>query len=472
MTRLSFAFFIHFTLTSCHSTSTSPDNIINGFMKENKVPGMFVAVVKGDSVLYADGFGVADKETTAPVTGKTCMELGSIAKAFTAEVIYDLYHAHLININDPIIKYFPGAPTTWANITIRHLLGHTSGIQNYLLDPRFKAGDYFGGTEDSVSKHFFNTVSTDSMTRMFYSLPVEFSPGASWSYSNTGYYLLGKIAESVTGKNFFELVKAKIMIPFKMQQTEANEAAFQKGCLAKGYFPIDTGLKVSPLLRSNYAFSAGGWATSGEDMIKYLKAIHQKALPSDKAGYEPRNSVNNELPFSYDGGRFYTTFHGMKIISHNGGTPGFSSSWIYVVDKGISIIVLMNRQDYAAIDQLAWDVLALFEPSLKYPNRPLHSDEEKKYTRQVLEVVKALKMNTPYPDGLSKPLKIFMDSENGRGMWKWYFERGFPDKAYCVDSEMVGKWKAYRFRLPFSQNIEYRLTILMNPKNELVQIRW
>jgi CubicO group peptidase (beta-lactamase class C family) len=310
------------------------------------------------------------------------------------------------------------------------------------------------------------------MVRMFYSLPIEFSPGTTWSYSNTGYYLLGKITESVTGMNFFEQVKNRVTMPLNMKHTQANEMASQSGCLAKGYLPIDSGLTTSSVLRSNYAFSAGAWATCGQDMIRYLKAVHQKTLPSDSAGYDWRNIADSELPFTYYGGRFYTTFHGLKIISHNGGTAGFSSSWIYVVDKAISIIVLMNRQDYAAIDQLAWDVLALYETSLSYPTQKLRGDEEERYTQKVLEVVKAIKMDTRYPKELSKSLDIFMESENGKGMWKWYFERGFPDTAYCIDSETMGKLKAYRFRLPSSKNVEYRLTVLTNPKNELVQVRW
>ncbi len=75
------------------------------------------------------------------------------------------------------------------------------------------------------------------------------------------------------------------------------------------------------------------------------------------------------------------------------------------------------------------------------------------------------------PNGLYGPLSIFMKTENGKGLWKWYFERGFPEKAYCVDNEILGKYKAYRFRLPYSDAVEYRLTILVNEKKEIVQMR-
>src|SRR5688572_18067468 len=117
----------------CGSSVSPPDDLIRSFMKANEIPGMFVAVVKHDSVLYERSFGVSNKTTRTALTKATCMELGSVSKAFTAEVIYQLNNEHLLSIEDSITKYFPGAPASWSGIKIRHLLTHTSGIQNYLL---------------------------------------------------------------------------------------------------------------------------------------------------------------------------------------------------------------------------------------------------------------------------------------------------------------------------------------------------
>lgn len=462
-----------FLAIGCGAPTVDPEKIVYNFMKEGNVQGVFVAVVKGDSILYQKSFGVADKENGKAMTAETCMELGSISKAFTAEAIYDLHHQQLLNIDDPVTKYLTEAPANWSSVTIKHLLTHTSGIQNYLLDPRFKAAAYFGGTTDSTEENFINNVSTDSLLQMFYTLPFEFVPGASWSYSNTGYIILGKIAEKITGKNFFELVRERITSLLGMHYTTANEIALERGCLAKGYFIKDSSLHPSRVLKSNYAYSAGGWASTGNDMINYLRAIHKKTLPSDKAGYDWRNiQSNSELPFSYEGGRFFSTFHGLKIISHGGGTPGFTSTWLYVPDKNISIIVLTNRQDYAAIDETAWNILSSFEPALQYPEKKIEVEEEKRFSNKLVKVVKAIKTDSALPDGLSGPLSIFMKTENGKGFWKWYFERGYPETAYCVDKEIIDKYTAYRFRLPYSAAVEYRLTILVNEKNEIVQMRW
>lgn len=448
----------------------SPKEMIRDFMNEEKVPGLFVAVVKNDSIIYKDSFGWADKEKKIPITSNTCMELGSISKAFTAWAIYDLHKKGLLGLLDNLKKFFPDAPASWEQITIKDLLAHTSGIQNYLLDPRFRAGDYFGGTTDPEIEKFLKNLDVDSMVKMFYELPVEFQPGESWSYSNTGYILLGKIVESVASRPFFEYVEENFLKPGGMAQTKANELASGENCLAKGYFPSGDSVKIAPVLTSNYAFSAGAWASTGNDMIRYIQSIHRKSGP-DELRVAP--NLSGQLPFTYEGGRFYSDYHGMKIISHGGGTPGFTSSWIYNTDKNISIIILTNRQDYSALDQLAWNALSFYEPSMKYPEKKLDDEDGEKLSRVLEGFTGAIKNNGPYPKEFSKPLKIFLETENGKGFWKWFFERGFPDSAFCVDKEVIENGKLFRFRLPLNNNkIEYRLTLLVNEANEIVQVRW
>lgn len=466
----SFLLSLHCLFTWCFLPA-QPFDLVEQFMKENYVPGMFIAVVKGDSVLYRQSFGAADSKMGIPVTDTTCMELGSVSKAFTAEVIYQLVDAGLLKTKDLVRKYLPEAPSSWSKIRIEHLLQHSSGIQNYLLDPRFKAFDYFMNSGDPDAVAFFKTVTTDSMIQLMYTLPVEFTPGSTWSYSNTGYYLLGKICEKVSGKPFFDLANEFVTGPLQMSRTKANEEAVADGCLARGYFLKDSVLTTATLLTSRYAYSAGAWATTGQDMIRYMKAIHQRHLPSDNAGIEWRDPPHaNKLPFTYADGHFYTKFHGQNIISHNGGTPGFSSSWIYAVDLNTSVIVMMNRQDYALIDQLAWDILAWFEPSLQFPHQILSGTNEAYYAHQVRNIIKGIKSDGLYPQGLSKPLRVLLESENGKGFWRWYFERGYPEIVNCVDVEKAGKETIYRFRLPY-RHMDYRLSVLVNKAGTIMQIR-
>ena len=465
------------TLFICNpSFSQSPDILVKNYMEEGKVPGVFVAVVKNNSVIFQKGYGVSNLESNTPVTNKTCMEFGSASKAFTDEAIMYLQHKHLLNFNDPITKYLTDAPASWSSITIKNLMEHTSGIKEYLLDPRFMVDAVFDPSKFNDTADFFlNKISIDSMVHMFYSLPITFTPNTRWSYCNTGYMLLGKIGEKVSGKKFFDLVTEVLFTPLKMVQTQANELAFKEGCLSKGYYMNDSGeMKPAPILTTHYAFSAGAWATTGSDLINFMKAMHFKKLPSDNEGYDIRNFKpgNQLLPFNYQFGHFYSTIHGKHIISHIGGTPGFTSSRIYVKEDTISIIVLANRQEYSPTDQLAWDILELYDKSLDFPATILHGEEETKYTALIVKMIDAIKNNKPFPGGLSKPLEMLMGGEFGRGLWHEIFEKGFPTTVRCVEKETLGKNKAYRFRLSAGAKTTYKMSAIFNENNELAQLLW
>lgn len=450
-----------------------PEHLIETFMTNYSVPGMFVGLVRDDSILFQKSFGTADLKTGTKVSPSTCFELGSISKGFAAEIIYALQHQGLINVQDPIHKYLPQVPASWTGITIKHLLMHTSGLQNYLLDPRFKADVYFTNENDLNAEQFFNAITPDSMLRLFYGLPIEFKPGATWSYNNTGYYLLGMISEVVTGKPFFQLVQEMLTMPLQMHRTMANEEARNQRCLAQGYWLKDSTLMDARLLHSHYAYAAGAWATTGQDMLNYLRAIHNRRILSDHTGWKWRIAPqNNDLPYAYDGGRFYTTFHGLNVVSHNGGTPGFSSSWIYVVEKNLSVIVLMNRQDFAAIDQLAWDLLAAVEPSLSYPRQEHSGAGARKMVHTLHAFIHAIKNDLPHSSSFSMPLQKFLNSASGRGYWKWYFERGYPETVKCVEIERIGQMKLYRFILSTSAQVNYQLSALFNKNGQIIQLRW
>lgn len=132
----------------------------------------------------------------------------------------------------------------------------------------------------------------------------------------------------------------------------------------------------------------------------------------------------------------------------------------------------MNLQDYAAIDQLAWNILSFFEHSLKYPQKQIKGEVGKKRSQKIMAFINAVKYNKPYPGGLGKPLEFFLNSENGKGYWKWYFERGFPESARCVDVEQTDKGKLYRFLLTHTKETVYQLSVLENECGDWTQIRW
>ena len=147
-------------------------------------------------------------------------------------------------------------------------------------------------------------------------------------------------------------------------------------------------------------------------------------------------------------------------------------SWIYVKEDSISIIVLANRQDYAPVDALAWNILSLYTPSLKHKNQNLHGKSEIKYAKLVLDLVEKIQKGKELPKGLSKPLRLFLHSENGRGLWNWVFERAFPTAINCIDKEILAGANAYRFLLTATAGLTYRVTAIVDQKGEVTQLLW
>ena len=164
------------------------DDYIATQMGRLHVPGVSLAIVSDGRITKAQGYGFANLELKAPAKKDTVYEIGSNTKQFTAAAIMMLVEQGKVRLGDPVTKYFPDAPEAWRGITIRHLLSRTSGIQNHVAVPHWL--DIF-----STNLAFETAPPRDDLLRMFFKLPMEFQPGETWAYDNTGYYLLGIIIE-------------------------------------------------------------------------------------------------------------------------------------------------------------------------------------------------------------------------------------------------------------------------------------
>lgn len=177
-------------------------------MRELHVPGLSLAIDRDGQVAKARGYGFANLELQAKATPDTVYEIGSTTKQFTAAAIMMLAQDGKLHLEDRIAKYFPESPEGWRNITIRHLLSHTSGIQNHVAVPHWM--DVF-----KTDLAFETTPARDELLNMFFKLPLEFQPGETWAYDNTGYYLLGVIIERLAvnlTSNFWTNVFSRLLV--------------------------------------------------------------------------------------------------------------------------------------------------------------------------------------------------------------------------------------------------------------------
>jgi CubicO group peptidase (beta-lactamase class C family) len=160
------------------------DDYVAAQMQRLHIPGVSLAIIRDGRTVKGQGYGFANIELKVPATKETVYEIGSNTKQFTAAAIMMLVEEGKVRLEDPITKYFPEVPQTWRGITIRHLLTHTSGIQNHVAVPHWL--DVF-----RTNLAFETAPTRDELLKMFFNLPLEFQPGESWAYDNTGYYLLG-----------------------------------------------------------------------------------------------------------------------------------------------------------------------------------------------------------------------------------------------------------------------------------------
>src|SRR5690349_20079161 len=172
-----------FTITcfAQDGVSSKIDDYIHAEMKTQQIPGLSLAVIRNGEIVLAKGYGLANVEHQVAVKPETIFQSGSMGKQFTATAVMMLVEEGRLALDDKLNKYFPDAPEGWRNITIRHLLTHTSGMTDYPQGFDFRR-DY---TEDELYERAK-------------AIPLAFPPGDKWSYSNLGYVMLGILIRKVS----------------------------------------------------------------------------------------------------------------------------------------------------------------------------------------------------------------------------------------------------------------------------------
>src|SRR5215470_20019737 len=247
------------------------NDYVSAQMRQLHIPGLSLAIVRDGRITKAHRYGFANLELKARATKETVYEIGSNTKQFTAAAIMMLVEDGKVHLEDAITKYFPEAPEAWRGITIRHLLSHTSGIQNHVAVPHWL--DVF-----RTNLAFETAPPRDELLKMFFKRPLEFQPGETWAYDNTGYYLLGMIIEKVRGKSYWQFLDERIFKPLRMNATRNTDPLPIVPDRASGYKWKKNHFENRPILLPSIAFSAGRLFSTGEDMAKWDAAFSSENL--------------------------------------------------------------------------------------------------------------------------------------------------------------------------------------------------
>ncbi len=224
-----------------------------------RIPGMAVCVVRRGNVVLAKGYGFANMELSVPASAHTIFELASLTKPFTAVAIMMLAEEGRISLEDRLPKYFAGAPASWTNVSIEHLLRHTSGFGDFFAIPELRSRSDFAWERE---------IELTDLVPILFRVPIQSEPGEKWSYSNLGYYLLGLIIEKVTGEPYEDVLKHRILEPLHMTETRRMSRSTVIAQRASGYTWQDQVLRNAAYTSTTWAYSEGGLVSSAADLAK------------------------------------------------------------------------------------------------------------------------------------------------------------------------------------------------------------
>jgi CubicO group peptidase (beta-lactamase class C family) len=305
------------------------DDLIKSEMAKLQIPGLALKVVQHGKEIKTAAYGFANLEWDVPATPETVFEIGSVTKQFTAACIMLLVEQGEISLDDHISLYLKNTPASWGGITIRHLLTHTSGIKNYTALEGFE-----------LSRHLTQA----QFIAQIGAVPVVFPPGEKFSYSNSGYNLLGYIVENVSGKKYWEFLSENILGPLQMTATTNREPIRILKLRAAGYDLDKTNGLVNRDVDYTDLFSAGEIVSTVGDLMKWDAALDSEKILKNSSKEQMWTSakLNSGKATGYGFGWFLETFDGHKLIGHPGSTSGFAAANLRFPDDGLAVVVLCN----------------------------------------------------------------------------------------------------------------------------------
>jgi CubicO group peptidase (beta-lactamase class C family) len=334
------------------------DGAIVAEMQRQNVPGAAIGVVRDGKVVRVSGFGIANLEHNIPVTPGTLFQTGSTGKQFAALSILMLEKDGKLSVEDPLSKFFPDTPKSWADIRLKHLMSHSSGIED----------------NEALFVDLTRTFTPEALRKLLFKSPKPRKAGAGWSYSNSGYQLIGLVIEKVTGAPYHDFFAARIFKPLGMTSSRGISEADIIPNRASGYehqqgklgFPLKNQAWVSQTFN---ATADGSTYVTARDFATYLATMDNPNSPMrplwDKA-MKPVLKIGPNSAASYGYGWYVATVNGTPIEYHGGAWQGFRAYIIHYPTLKTSIVMLFNSdipEQYALTSVILNSVL----PSLPLP---------------------------------------------------------------------------------------------------------
>lgn len=338
---------------SCATPSLSPsapgtvgatvDGLVASEMQSAGVAGMTVELAKQGTIIYAQGYGYANLSTCQPTQAQTAFQLASLTKTFTATAILQLQNDGVLDLDTPVITYLPDYAFD-ARITLRMLLNHISGLADYVNQP---------GLFPQAGTWELQGVTEQTVLTAISQAPLQFTPGSQYEYSNSNYFILGCILESVTSETYSDYVSTKIVEPLGLTQTSITEPP----AAAQPYELSTAGNQVAQALWApSDTFSAGGLWSDVHDLAVFDAALFTaEVLPATQFTEMVTPPVTPVTQYAM--GWVGATLLNRPIVLHTGALPGFSTFNGLFLDDGFSISILENASAAEGIATFAQNII-------------------------------------------------------------------------------------------------------------------
>ncbi|HEU5100707.1 MAG TPA: serine hydrolase domain-containing protein [Roseiflexaceae bacterium] len=298
---------------------------IDGYMNDIVNAGWFqgaILVARGGQVIISKGYGMADAEHGTPNTAQTRFRLASVTKQFTAAAVVILQARGQLNVQDSICTYLPNCPNAWREITVLHLLTHTSGLPNYTD---------FASYEPSQMQ----PTTPDELIARFRDLPLVYTPGTTYSYENSDYVLLGRIVEQVSGQAYADFLRDAIFAPLQMNDSGVDAGLGIGPGYAVGYGGFN---EKAPALDASTLFSAGAAYSTVEDLYRWDQALYSDAIVPAALRAQMFTPFLSDYAFGWKVDRLGDRLR----LSHPGLIDGFATYFARYPDDHVTVIVLGN----------------------------------------------------------------------------------------------------------------------------------
>jgi CubicO group peptidase (beta-lactamase class C family) len=313
------------------------DRIAAQVLEQTGVPSASVAVVQHGKLAYTHAYGLARLDPRTPATPEMRYSIGSISKQFTAAAILLLQEQGKLSLDDTVGKYIPGL-TEGDKVTIRQILSHTSGYQDYW-------------PEDYLMTPMRKPESAQQIIDTWAKKPLDFEPGTQWQYSNTNFVIAGRIVETITGAPLMDLLTTRIFRPLGMQSVWNSDETKLTTADATPYIRNALGpLRVAPKEGRGWMFAAGELAMTAHDLALWDESLIAQSILKPESYKQMFTEVKLEdgKGTHYGLGVEVMDRNGHRSIEHSGEVSGFVSDNQVLVDDGVAVAVLTNQDAVGA----------------------------------------------------------------------------------------------------------------------------